>query len=81
MDPATASVIVASIAALGSIIGILINKTRIEIKSSKEETTEMRRENKHDHAIVSNLLNRVIHDVHKIDEKLDSHIEDHHKSS
>lgn len=80
MDPATASIIVAAIAALGSIIGILLNKTRHDIISTKKEAEVMRKENKEDHAIVSNLLNKVIHDVHKVDQKLDSHIETHHKN-
>jgi transcription termination factor NusB len=81
MDPAVASVIVAGIAAIGSIIGILINKVKNEVVSAKNETTNMRKENKEDHAIVSQLLNIVIRDVHNIDEKLDSHIQDHHKNS
>lgn len=81
MDPAVASVIVASIAAIGSIIGILVNKIKNEVVSAKNETKGMRKENKEDHAIVSQLLNIVIRDVHNIDEKLDSHIEDHNKNS
>lgn len=80
MDPAVASIIVAAIAAIGSVIGILINKTKNEIISSKKETIEMRKENREDHAIVASLLNKVIHDVHKVDEKLDQHIESHNES-
>lgn len=81
MDPATASIIVAAIAALGSIIGITLNKTRQDVISTKKETQEMHKENKEDHAIVANLLNKVIHDVNKVDQKLDDHIDSHHKNS
>lgn len=81
MDPATASIIVAAIAAIGSVIGILINKIKNEVVSAKSETASMRKENKEDHAIVSTLLNIVIRDVHKIDDKLDGHIQEHHKDS
>jgi SH3-like domain-containing protein len=80
MDPAVASIIVATIATIGSVISILINKTKNEIISSKKETVEMRKENKEDHAIVASLLNKVIHDVHNVDEKLDEHIESHKNS-
>lgn len=80
MDPAVASVIVAAIAALASVIGLLVTKTKNEIIASKKQTIEMRKENKEDHAIVANLLNKVIHDVHKVDEKLDQHIDTHHNS-
>jgi transcription termination factor NusB len=80
MDPAVASIIVAAIAAAGGILGIVLNKTKNEIVSSKKETMEMRKENKEDHAVVASLLNKVIHDVHKVDEKLDKHIETHHIS-
>lgn len=81
MDPATASVIVAAIAAVGSIIGISINRTKNEIVSAKKETVSMRKENKEDHAVVANLLNRVLNDVHKVDEKLDNHIESHQEEN
>lgn len=80
MDPAVASIIVAAIATIGSVIGILITKTKNEIIASKKETIEMRKENKEDHAVVASLLNKVIHDVHKVDEKLDQHIDTHHNS-
>lgn len=81
MDPATASVIVAAIAAVGGIVGTLISKTKSEVISSKKEVEIMHKENKHDHAIVANLLNKIIYDVNKVDEKIDSHIESHEKGS
>lgn len=80
MNEATASIIVAVIASLGSIIGILINKTKNEVKQTREHTELLREENRQDHAIVAGLLNKVIHDVHQIDAKLDDHIESHNEN-
>jgi hypothetical protein len=81
MDPATASIIVAAIAAIGSIVGIMVNKLKTEVISTKSETSSMRKESREDHAMVSTLLNLIVRDVHKMGEKIDSHIEDHHKNS
>ena len=81
MDEATASIIVALIVTVGGIVSLLINKTKNEIKQTKESTEAMRAENREDHVVVASLLNKVIHDVHKVDEKLDNHIDSHHKNS
>ena len=70
MDMATASIIVATITAVGGIIVAVINK--------------FRKENHDDHAYVRGLLtmlyksqNRIEHKVDRVDERLTSHIESH----
>jgi hypothetical protein len=70
MDMATASIIVATITAVGGIIVAVINK--------------FRKENHNDHAYVRGLLtmlyksqNRIEHKVDRVDERLTRHIESH----
>jgi lipopolysaccharide biosynthesis regulator YciM len=70
MDMATASIIVATITAVGGIIVAVINK--------------FRKENHDDHAYVRGLLtmlyksqNRIEHKVDRVDERLTRHIESH----
>ena len=70
MDMATASIIVATITAVGGIIVAVINK--------------FRKENHDDHAYVRGLLtmlyksqNRIEHKVDRVDERLTSHLESH----
>lgn len=81
LDQGIASIIVALIAALGSVIGILIGKTKKEIQSTRSETETLRKENREDHQVVAGLLRQVIDDVHEVDKKLDNHIESHNEDS
>lgn len=66
MDPAIASIIVAVIGAVTSLIGIAIK----EIKA-------LRKENRVDHGVVMLKLNKVQKTVDKVSDRLDDHIDWH----
>jgi hypothetical protein len=68
MDPALASIIVAVIGTLGTLLGIAIK----EFKS-------MRRENTQDHGKVMNRLDKVQEGITHVAERLDDHIDWHLK--
>ena len=66
MDPALASIIVAIIGAVSSLIGLAIKEFR-----------SMRRENRADHGAVMLKLNKVQKSVEKVSDRLDDHIDWH----
>lgn len=66
MDPAVASIIVAIIGTVGSLIGIAVKEFRA-----------MRRENRADHGVVMLKLNKVQKTVDKVSDRLDDHIDWH----
>lgn len=66
MDPALASIIVAVIGAVGSLLGVAIKEFRA-----------MKLKNEVDHGIVLLKLNKVQRSVDKVGERLDDHIEWH----
>jgi hypothetical protein len=59
------TITVALIAAVGGILAALVQKSRVE--------------NKNDHGVVASLLQDLHHDVVKVEEKLDNHIDWHLK--
>lgn len=68
MDPAIASIIVAVIGTIGSLIGIAIHEFR-----------DMKNKNSADHGAVMLKLNKVQNSVDKVGERLDDHIDWHLK--
>lgn len=68
MDPAVASIIVAVIGAVGSLLGIAI-----------KEFKDMKKKNSADHGAVMLKLNKVQNSVEKVGERLDDHIDWHLK--
>ena len=66
MDPAIASIIVAVIGTVGSLVGIAIKEFRA-----------LRRENRADHGVVMLKLNKVQKTVDRVSERLDDHIDWH----
>lgn len=68
MDPALASIIVAGIGAISSLIGIAIKEFRA-----------MKRQNSVDHGAVVLKLNKVQKTVDRVEERLDDHIDWHLK--
>lgn len=66
MDPAIASIIVAVIGTVGSLVGIAIKEFRA-----------LRRENRADHGVVMLKLNKVQKSVDKVSDRLDDHIDWH----
>lgn len=68
MDPAIASIVVAGIGAISSLIGIAIKEFR-----------SMKRQNSVDHGAVVLKLNKVQKTVDRVEERLDDHIDWHLK--
>jgi hypothetical protein len=68
MDPAIASIIVAVIGVVGSLLGIAI-----------KEFKNMKNQNSADHGAVMIKLNKVQNSVDKVGERLDDHIDWHLK--
>jgi hypothetical protein len=66
MDPAVASIIVAVIGTVGSLIGVAVKEFRA-----------LRRENRADHGVVMLKLNKVQKTVEKVSDRLDDHIDWH----
>lgn len=63
MDTGWSALAVAMITALGGVIVALIQRGR--------------RENKDDHAVVLGALRHAVNVIHRVDDKLDKHIDDH----
>lgn len=68
MDPAVASIVVAIIGVIGSLLGIAI-----------KEFKDMKTRNSADHGAVMIKLNKVQNSVDKVGERLDDHIDWHLK--
>jgi hypothetical protein len=68
MDPATASIVVALIGLIGTILGLSI-----------KEFKDMKNKNSADHGAVMLKLNKVQDSVDKVGERLDDHIDWHLK--
>lgn len=68
MDPAVASIVVAIIGLIGSLLGIAI-----------KEFKDMKTRNSADHGAVMIKLNKVQNSVDKVGERLDDHIDWHLK--
>lgn len=68
MDPAIASIIVACIGAVTTLLGMAVKEFRA-----------MKKENKADHGAVMIKLNKVQKTVDKVSERLDDHIDWHLK--
>lgn len=68
MDPAVASIVVAIIGVIGSLLGIAI-----------KEFKDMKTKNSADHGAVMIKLNKVQNSVDKVGERLDDHIDWHLK--
>lgn len=68
MDPAVASIIVAVIGVVGSLLGIAI-----------KEFKALRQENRDDHGVVMDKLTKVQDTVDKVSDRLDDHIDWHLK--
>jgi low affinity Fe/Cu permease len=67
LDQGWALVIAAAVAAVGSVLVVLIQ--------------QFRQENHRDHAVVMDALERVSHTVERVEGKVDSHIEWHFKEA
>jgi low affinity Fe/Cu permease len=67
LDQGWALVIAAAVAAMGSVLVVLIQ--------------QFRKENHRDHAVVMDALKRVSHTMERVEGKVDSHIEWHFKEA
>lgn len=65
MDTGVSALFVAAITAIGGVIVALIQRGR--------------RENKDDHALVMGALRHAVNVIHRVDDKLDKHIDDHER--